>query len=72
MLIIIFYAFHCIRFSAARLSKFYRYLHNNEFILINEAQFFDNLKEVVLDMLKNNKKVLSIPLIFVRSYIAEI
>ena len=38
-------------------SKFYRYLHNNDFILINEAQFFDNLKEVVLDMLKHNKKV---------------
>ena len=38
-------------------SKFYNILHENEYILINEAQFFDKLKEVVIDMLNENERV---------------
>jgi thymidine kinase len=35
----------------------YARLHESKFILINEAQFFDDLFEVVLAMLKANKQV---------------
>jgi thymidine kinase len=35
----------------------YNLLYDSNFILINEAQFFDDLFEVVLDMLKANKNV---------------
>ena len=38
-------------------SKFYKILHESEYILINEAQFFDKLKEVVISMLNENKRV---------------
>lgn len=40
-----------------RENEFYNELHNNEFILINEAQFFNDLYIVVFNMLKHNKKV---------------
>jgi thymidine kinase len=32
-------------------------LNNSDVILINEGQFFPDLYDVVLDMLKNNKKI---------------
>lgn len=32
-------------------------IHKSEVILINEGQFFDDLLEVVIDMLKHNKKI---------------
>ena len=35
----------------------HKIIRNSEVILINEGQFFDNLHEVVKDMLKNNKVV---------------
>lgn len=35
----------------------YNIINSADYILINEAQFFDELKYVVLDMLRNNKKV---------------
>jgi len=40
-----------------RESEYYNALHKNNYILINEAQFFGKLKVVVLDMLKNGKQV---------------
>lgn len=38
-------------------NEFYEDLHKNEFILINEAQFFKDLYIIVYNMLKNDKKV---------------
>lgn len=35
----------------------YNNLHKSDVILINEGQFFDDLFEVVIDMLNNNKKI---------------
>ena len=35
----------------------YQTLHDAEIILINEAQFFDDLQSCVIDMLRENKKV---------------
>jgi thymidine kinase len=35
----------------------YNEIHKSEVILINEGQFFDDLFEVVIDMLNNNKKI---------------
>ena len=37
--------------------EYYSILHGCEYILINEAQFFDKLYEVVISMLESNKKV---------------
>lgn len=35
----------------------YNALHQSSVILINEGQFFDDLFEIVIDMLKHNKKI---------------
>ena len=38
-------------------SKTYKLLMNSDVILINEGQFFEDLYEIVIDMLKSNKKI---------------
>ena len=38
-------------------SKTYKLLMNSDVILINEGQFFEDLYEIVIDMLKCNKKI---------------
>jgi len=41
-------------------NKNYSQIHNSSVILINEGQFFCNLKEVVIDMVENNNKTVYI------------
>ena len=38
-------------------SPHYDTLHEHDYILINEAQFFDNLYETITDMLRDRKKI---------------
>jgi len=41
-------------------NSYYNELHNADVILINEGQFFKNLKPVVLDMVENHNKIVYI------------
>ena len=41
-------------------NSFYSDLHNADVILINEGQFFQNLKSVVIDMVENYNKIVYI------------
>jgi thymidine kinase len=38
-------------------NEYYSALHDSEYILINEAQFFNKLYEVVISMVESNKKI---------------
>lgn len=38
-------------------AKYHDELHEHDYLLINEAQFFDNLYETIVDMLRYRKKI---------------